>query len=55
MRRPEEGLWLAGWFLAAISLDVMGMWSGRLALLIAAATAGVFVLPDVVRRLRALR
>jgi len=46
---------LAGWFLAAIALDVMGKWQGFGAAFLAAASAGAFVLPDLVRRMRAQR
>ena len=43
---------LAGWFLAAITLDVIGM-KGRLAVFLVAASAGTFMmLPDLVRRMR---
>jgi len=43
---------MAGWFLASITLQMMGRWGGAVAVFIAAATAGVFVLPDLVRRTR---
>jgi len=43
---------LAGWFLASIALQSIGMWRGGLALFVAALSAGAFVLPDLVRRMR---
>ena len=43
---------LAGWFLASLALQRMGMWRGGLALFVAALSAGAFVLPDLVSRMR---
>lgn len=46
---------LAGWFLAAFTIDVMRVQRGGFALFLTAASAGAFILPDLVRRMRAHR
>jgi hypothetical protein len=43
---------LAGWFLASIVLQAMGIWRGGPAVFVAALTAYAFLIPDLVRRMR---
>ena len=46
---------ILGWYVAAITMDVNGVWRGRPALAVAAASAFAMIVPDLVRRVRAQR